>query len=363
MSSATVARPQAWIFSRALDLLAFSGTALASLLLLTLGSVGSEGSAGKDAPEWSWILGVLFVDVAHVWSTIFVTYWDRFERRRRPLLYAATPIACYALAFVLHQQGALIFWRVVAYLAAFHFVRQQYGWLMLYRARAGEHERLGRFLDGALIYATMLYPLLHWHAHLPRRFWWMKEHDFITGLPKSVVPVAAAIYAVLAVIYALRAVAAARRGPITWGKHLLVVTTALCWYVGIVGTNSDYAFTVTNVFIHGVPYLVLVFVYGRRAATLPESSRGPGAAILRHGAIAFLATLWVIAYVEELLWDRTLWHERTYLFGGSESGGLLAEHAWWIAPLLVTPQLVHYTLDAFLWKRSNPRLGRLLERS
>jgi len=32
-----------------------------------------------------------------------------------------------------------------------------------------------------------------------------------------------------------------------------------------------------------------------------------------------------------------------------------------LAPLLAVPQLTHYFLDAFLWRRSaNPRLGRLL---
>ena len=228
-----------WIFSRQIDLLTFTGTALVSLLLLALAR--PLGATPHDAPEWSWLVGVLLVDVAHVWSTVFVTYGDRYERRRRPWLYAAVPLGCYALAFALYRAGAGPFWRAVAYLAAFHFVRQQYGWLMIYRARGGERDRLGRILDGALIYATMLYPLVYWHAHLPRGFWWMKPGDFAAGLPTSVVPIAAAIYAALAIVYVGRALVAARRGRIAWGKHLLVGTTAACWYVGIVGTNNDYA--------------------------------------------------------------------------------------------------------------------------
>ena len=43
------------------------------------------------------------------------------------------------------------------------------------------------------------------------------------------------------------------------GKDIVVFTTAVCWYVGIVSFNSDFAFTVTNVITHGVPYIVLVF--------------------------------------------------------------------------------------------------------
>ncbi len=355
-AAAPAAAPSGWIFSRPIDLLTFTGTAVVSLLLLLLAQ--PLGATPHEAPEWSWIVGVLLVDVAHVWSTIFVTYGDRHERRRRPWLYAAVPLGCYAIAFALYRAGTGPFWRAVAYLAAFHFVRQQYGWLMIYRARSGEPDRHGRILDGALIYATMLYPLIYWHAHLPRGFWWMKPGDFAAGLPAGVVPIAAAIYAALAIVYVGRALVAARRGRIAWGKHLLVCTTAACWYVGIVGTNSDYAFTVTNVFIHGVPYLVLIFFYGRRLVSRPESQAGWGAAILRRGLVPFLMTLWAIAYFEELLWDRTLWHERSYLFG---SDGWTASLAPWLVPLLVTPQLAHYVLDAFLWRRAgNPRLAEIL---
>lgn len=68
--------------------------------------------------------------------------------------------------------------------------------------------------------------------------------------------------------------------------------------------------------------------------------------------------LWLVAYVEELVWDRTIWHDREWLFDdGFDAGGAAVV----LVPLLATPQLAHYVLDAFLWRRrSNPRLGRLL---
>ena len=53
-----------------------------------------------------------------------------------------------------------VFWRALAYLAVFHFIRQQYGWVMLYRVRGGERGRAGRWLDGATVYAATLYPLI-----------------------------------------------------------------------------------------------------------------------------------------------------------------------------------------------------------
>ncbi len=72
----------------------------------------------------------------------------------------------------------------------------------------------------------------------------------------------------------------------------------------------------------------------------------------------FLATLWAIAYLEELIWDRAIWHDRSWLFGASIDVG---RAAMLLVPLLAVPQLTHYLLDGFLWRRrANPRLGRLL---
>ncbi|MBP9087805.1 MAG: hypothetical protein KBG15_16920, partial [Kofleriaceae bacterium] len=212
-------------------------------------------------------------------------------------------------------------------------------------------------------YATMLYPLIVWHTSLPRNFWWMREHDFAPGLPSALATVALAFYVGLALAYVARAVRDLMTGAaITWGKHLLVITTAACWYLGIIGSNSDYAFTVTNIFIHGIPYMVLVFIYARRV-TVPALDRGVTARLLakpQYAVLMFATTLWAIAYAEELLWDHAAWHDHPGLFGASTEQGLLAQFAPWLVPLLVTPQLVHYILDGFLWRRSNPRLGSAL---
>ena len=345
-----------WIFSAPIDLTVFGGTALVSLALVLVGP-----RSGTAAPAWTWITGVLLVDVAHVWSTAFVVYLDPAEWRRRPVLYACVPVATFAAGVALYACGEAVFWRALAYLAVFHFIRQQYGWVMLYRARNGERDRAGRWLDGATVYAATLYPLIVWHTRLPRDFWWMKQGDFVAGLPAVAASVAGWIYAGLLAAYVARAVTSAFAGRhIAWGKHLVIAATAACWYVGIVATNADYAFTVTNVFIHGVPYLALVYLYARAVAREPGSRGGTSARLLdgKRGLVVFLATLWAIAYLEELIWDRAIWHDHAWLFGSGPDAGRAAVV---LVPLLAVPQLTHYVLDGFLWRRrANPRLGRLL---
>ncbi|HEX5732770.1 MAG TPA: hypothetical protein VF131_08050 [Blastocatellia bacterium] len=335
-----------WLFSRRVDLSVFLGSALVSLVALWVGA--QTGVLYDDTPDWAWVPAVLLIDVAHVYATGFRVYLDSEELKRKPWLYALVPLIGYALGVALYSEGELVFWRALAYLAVFHFIRQQYGWVALYRARAGERDRLSKWIDTIAVYAATIYPLIYWHAHLPRQFWWFLAKDF-TSLPVVIADVAEPLYWAALAAYAINAIYRWRaRGLLNPGKDIVVATTALCWYVGIVAFNSDYAFTVTNVIIHGVPYLALIYWYGR-ARLERAGGRGPFRLFAR-GPVLFLLILWALAYAEEMFWDRTVWHERGYMFG---DGWAIASLKMIIVPLLALPQITHYVLDGFIWRRKN----------
>ena len=241
-----------------------------------------------------------------------------------------------------------MFWRVVSYTAVFHFVRQQVGWMRLYHRRDPSISSYERLLDLGAAYIAMLYPLIVWHARLPRRFAWMLEGDFITGLAPDVVNIVRPLYVATLLVWCVRfAMHARSTGRPAWGRLLLLSTTALTWYVGIVLFDSDFAFTVMNVLVHGIPYFFLTFRYGdRRAAQLGE---GALVRLARIGWPAFLVTVLALAFVEETLWDRYVWHDHPNIFGHAP---LVGETALaFLVPLLAMPQLTHYFLDAFIWRR------------
>ncbi|MGE3315460.1 MAG: hypothetical protein AB7O26_10115 [Planctomycetaceae bacterium] len=352
-SNAIGTTPQSsrWLFSAPVDLAAFLGSAAVSIVLLAIGQ--RYGLLENDSPDWTWISLILLIDVAHVYATAFRVYFDRAEFQRRTWLYLLTPALAYLIGVALYSEGERHFWRVLAYLAVFHFVRQQYGWVALYRSKCGETGAVGRWIDTAAIYAATCYPLIYWHCRLPRQFSWFVEDDF-SGLPSWCASVAAPVYLLALGSYVIRSiyrgVSLRRFNP---GKDIVVATTAVCWYLGIVAFNSDYAFTVTNVVIHGVPYLVLVYWYWS------SRSSPPGTVLsFRRGIVVFLATVWLFAYVEELFWDRGVWHDRSWLFGESWE---LSDWRMYYVPLLAVPQVTHYLLDGFIWRRrSNPRFSRLV---
>ena len=90
---ATTSSPRSlpWLVSPAVDLAAFGGSTLVSLLLLAVG--WQLGLLESETPDWTWIGVVLLVDVAHVYATTFRAYFDTVELRRRPWLYGLTPLA------------------------------------------------------------------------------------------------------------------------------------------------------------------------------------------------------------------------------------------------------------------------------
>ena len=340
MNSVRTSDLPVWIFSRTADLSVFLGSALFSVVLLFVG--WSCGLMQQDVPEWTWITGVLLVDVAHVYATIFRVYLLPSEFTRRPWLFVLTPLLAVVLGWAIASESEAVFWRLLAYLAVFHFIRQQVGWVAWYR-RLADEPRSTALLDYSAIYFATVYPLVYWHAHLPRHFWWFIADDFIS-LPLILDRLLFPIYVLVFVAYFVRSF---RR---YWqrrfrgvGKDIVVVTTAVCWYLGIVQWNSDYAFTVTNVMIHGIPYLLLTFRYSRSVGE-PTWLQG---SIVRS-AVLFLATVWMLSYSEELLWDRGFWHDHADLFGSAIDFG--SSRSLWLA-VLAMPQITHYILDGFIWRR------------
>jgi hypothetical protein len=217
-----------------------------------------------------------------------------------------------------------------------------------------ETSRLTWWIDAAAIYLATIYPLVFWMTNLPRNFEWFVKDDFFS-LPAFTAKVLFPVYVLALSAYAAKSVYLYfTAGFLNIGKDIVVLTTAVCWYVGIVALDSDYAFTVTNVIIHGVPYFALVYFYAR-------SRRETGTRFYRAVSgnwIVFLATLWALAYVEELFWNRAVWHERDWIFGGKFD---IEDWKMYFVPLLAVPQLTHYILDGFVWRRKYNQNFRLID--
>ena len=168
---------QPWIYSASVDGAFILSPALLISAVLLLCAPQLEAN-GQLAP-WMWGVLIIGVDVAHVYSTLYRTYADREEFQARQSLYVLAPLLSWIAGTLLYSISALTFWRAITYLAVFHFVRQQYGFMMIYGRRERSLPPWCRRLDKAAIYGATLYPLIWWHCHA-REFNWFVDGDFVS---------------------------------------------------------------------------------------------------------------------------------------------------------------------------------------
>jgi hypothetical protein len=321
---------QAWLVSARFDSLWILLPGILASVFVVL-SKTSEGPLSF----WEWYLWIVAIDVAHVYATIYRTYADGAARQRLFSLLIIVPLGSWLVSLWLLSIDIMWFWRVLAYVAVFHFIRQAYGIMRLYARKERETSWL-QGIDQFAIYAATLYPVIYWHTH-KRSIHWFLEGDFFHGLPIWSERLAFGLWCLSIVAFVSKAaVISVRTRNLNLPKLIHVLTTYAVWYVGIVMFDNDRSFTITNVVAHGVPYFALIWAYKRKESP-------PWTISLWW----FVLSLLLLASLEEFVWDRLLWHE---VFSSFPAFQLSDDIKIWVIAMLAVPQLSHYFLDAFLWK-------------
>ncbi|SIS98512.1 hypothetical protein SAMN05421786_103607 [Chryseobacterium ureilyticum] len=293
---------------------------------------------------YTWLLLIVFVDVAHVYSTLFKTYFVKGEVQKRKLLYFGIPVISWVLGIALFQFGSLTFWSVLALIAVFHFIRQQYGFMRIY-ARF-EPNNGSKRIDEVAVYAATIYPMLYWFK-TPRAFTWFVDNEFewFKNLPDYVSFITVLYVIILTAWITKTIVEAFKTKSLNIPKTALISGTFLSWYFGIVYFNNDLLFTFLNVVSHGIPYIALVYISeieqkGNHQLNWMKIFKS------FSGIFLFVGIILCFALLEEFLWETLVWNEHFSL------DLTVSEHLLpFLVPLLVVPQLTHYLLDGFIWRK------------
>lgn len=302
-----------------------------------------------------WLVLVLAIDVGHVYSTLFRFYWERSTFLKYKTLLVIIPSVCFVIGFSIHAFDSSLFWRILAYAALYHFIRQQYGFIRLY-SRKQKKNNISTWIDVVSIYNATLYPILYWHLHLTDSLNWFTPHDFIAISLKNMDNVFLLIYLGILGAYIIKEIfSSINASDINIPKNGIMLGTYLSWYAGIVLFHGDLAFTLMNVVAHGIPYMGLIWLYGTKKDSSGFSFGWSGLAI-------FASTLLLLAYFEESLWDILVWKDHPTIFpfftmNDPINNSLLLSV---IVPLLVLPQLTHYVLDGFIWRFSKDSNARIV---
>ncbi len=348
----TTANRQPWLRSASFDVPFVLLPGLVALLVTLL--LPALYKQTDEMPLAAWVVLVLLVDVAHVYSTLFRTYLNKERFRVHRGLYTAIPIACFLVGVLVYSIGDWLFWRVLAYLAVYHFVRQQYGFLRLYNRQEPKDTWMA-VVDKVAIYAATLYPIVYWHCTPGRNFDWFVKGDFMVAEIGWLRAIAGWLYVAIMTVWIGRELFAwLKWHTVNLPRILIVGSTALTWFFGIVYFNGDMAFTLLNVVAHGVPYMALIWLQDVRNNKALTGRAGQLRKPLSRLAL-FVGVIVVCAWVEEGIWDGMVWRERGEIFGMFAAlPQLMSKEALaFLVPLLSLPQTTHYVLDGFIWKREH----------
>lgn len=338
-----------WIHNAKYDLSFFFLPSAISILIVLF--LDFWNKLPKSDNNWNWLLLVVLVDVAHVWATLFRTYLNKEALSRFKKYLVFYPLISFLFLSTLYLYSPFLFWRVMAYLALFHFMRQQVGFLAIY-LRNYSPQSFHRRISTIYIWLCMLVPVLDWHTR-KREFSWFIKGDFFF-LDMNIVEFLWISFAILSIVYILFELINYKKSKLLANLHILL--TFLIWAGGISYLNNDFAFSITNIIHHGFPYLALIWIsslYQTNYQTLFPRIKFNSQGSLFKRVLIFIMVIFLLAIIEEILWDKFLWHEREGFLFFSDYVDIANPLLAFLVGFLATPQVTHYLLDGVIWKREN----------
>lgn len=331
-------RSSGWIISGAEDLTWFIGSGLVSYAVLALMAAGFP----LTPLYLIWLIGI---DGPHVWATVTRTYFDTNERRKLgSLLWVVVPAMIVGPLLVAAGAEAYFYVFAITWLHA-HIAKQHFGFVMLYKHKAGERDRTDYLLDRWFILASLMLPFARFI--IATTFGVLYVQPFYHRVEMA----ALIAYGCLAAAFAKRQYENWRAGRVNGPKLLLMATVVpLQWLTfSYAGTTPIDGITRAGIVLglfHSFQYHRLMWFHNRNHYTEPriESSAGLAATLARRFAYYFGAAV---------LLNLVL----TYLPGHLLPNRYLQAALWGIP-------FTHYFLDSKIWRvRGNKELAAALRLS
>ncbi len=302
-----------------------------------------------------WLLIRAPLDSGHVFATVFKTYFDSHEFKKLRKLLIFLPVGVFIFCFFFSYLNLPLFGQFVAYMAVFHFIRQQYGLVCLYE---NQELRTGRgfSIDYLLIHMSCLYPMIYWHAHYPKHIQWFSPTNFFKISP-AYEELARYFYIALIVLYLGKEILFFFQGKkISLSKQLIHLGTALCWNLAIVYFDSILVFILLVEVSHAMAYLSLIGFHSKKAIKNDYDKSIFKKVKYRHffsgHALLFLLLIFVLGVGLDTLGFVFFSHPFVELRDIVPEFFITGD--WKVAMLLAlftVVQFTHYILDGFIWKR------------
>lgn len=316
----------------------------------------------ENSPVWFFVFAIVF-DVGHVWWTLYRGYLQNhiFSKHWRLLIgvpiFSVITLAILTSIKVPWYDPFYVPLAFLAYIAVFHFIKQQVWFVLLY-GKMDENldtmEYISRKIDTIITWVVTGFPFLYWIMHYETvSLTWFTPWEYI--FLSSIVPKTELIwiiYVIWCILYIIFQILLIFRwvqpNPL---KYLYIIGTAYIWYNGMVTYNSIIIFWFGNILLHGLNYYGIIIGstyhnsnYGKLIQSIKKSW-------ILYFSMIIICSLILFGYIEEFFWNQFIWREKTIIFSD------FFYNIWYnqsililIVSILGSIQLTHYILDRYIWR-------------
>jgi len=336
VAPARVAAHGQWIISAPDDLVWFIGSVGSSYAILGLAYLGVP-------PFLLLILWATLFDGTHFFATWSRTYFDTEERRLHGRLLGGC-LAFFALGPIVYLAGyGSLFFSFAGLWAYYHLVKQQYGFMMLYKNKNRDLARVDNTIDRAFLVLALWYPFARFMFANQSAQHWVAAMAPLVAVFEQIL-----WWALVAstVAFAVRQGQKLARGDaLNMPKHLLLAAAIpMHWtvFTFIPRDTFGYILAIPAVTIfHNIQYHRLIWFHNRNKYDTADAAQRFGLASVisrRFRLYAGLALACTLAY-----------EIPRYLVFPTDG---------WVATLFWGYTFTHYYLDGKIWRiRHDPGLS------
>ncbi len=296
-----------------------------------------------------WLVAVsALVTVPHQGVTFLRVYASPTERARWPRLLTAGPLILIPGVYFMIEWNPWLLILGVTLWDHQHSIMQQYGFARIYDHKAEAGAPLTPKFDYYLNWVLFVNMLLV--TDLFTRFW-VRTFQQVGYTPSvefvsTVQTVSWGVTTAFLIAYAFHVVRSVRAGhAINPTKYLFIGASYFLWYYMAFSTLSMVVFSIAHRIMHGVQYIVMVYFYNVNTV----ARTGGDSKILQ--LLGRPEPKWVFAFVALCGVYALFFWQLTLARGFSEDYDIFA------ASLISSFALLHYYMDAFIWKIRKPELA------
>ncbi|MAX67115.1 MAG: hypothetical protein CME66_09290 [Halobacteriovoraceae bacterium] len=295
-------------------------------------------SLPQTPPFFYFLLGWIAVDGSHFFSTIFVTYLDKDIRQRLKAQLIIIPFVLIVGASTLNFFGYKnIFILILGLSAAYHFIRQESGWMKIASRLDSKAPSWLQKIDILTSYCMTILPLA-WTIRMSNNGHWYEKGDLIY-LPDHISELLIQLFWPVIIVFILSNIYHCYQTKIfNLSKLYVFINTLMGWYIPRVILENPYLSVALITLHHGVPYFFIVFKHERISQNSKVFNK-----LKKYKYILFYlasVSLYFAFYYIMFVLPAFISFKNFNNFTQSVAYGIL------IAPLMT-----HFLLDSYIWKR------------